>query len=221
MARSCNRQVETATLQTPQAKPTTDKLTGTWMGEARNAFGFLFGSMDHPITEKAAAAQAAYDESMDPAASCVIWPTPRLVAWAAFYPVTLEETDDAIYFRSEYGKAERVIHMDGRGHPENAPRTNQGHSIGRWEGNTLVVDTQLLADSISPIAAGIPSGSQRRVIERYTLSEDGSRLLIDIVVEDPEYLDGPYEASLVWHYSPNVGVYPFDCDPAVARRFVQ
>jgi hypothetical protein len=199
----------------------TDNLNGIWRGDPKIAFEFLFGMIDHPITDKGAAARAVYDESMDPIADCVTWPSPRLVAWSAFYFVELEITESVVFFRSEFDHLEREIHVDGRPHPENGERTSQGHSIGRWEGKTLVVDTVDFADSISPVADGIPSGAGKHVIERYTLSEDGTRADVEIWVEDPEYLAEPFSAKLVWHYSPHLEMLGFECDPATSKRFVQ
>ncbi len=198
-----------------------DSPAGVWRGEPSLAFRMLFAMIDHPLTEKGAAARDAYDESMDPVASCVPWPTPRLVAWNAFYLVELDIGEQEIRFRSEFDNVERIIHMDGRPHPKNGERTNQGHSIGWWEDGTLVVDTRLFADSRSPVADGIPSGEQKHVIERYTLTEDGRRMTVDLFVEDPEYLAEPFTGQVIWHYAPHLDMLRFDCDPEVAGRFIQ
>ena len=115
--------------------------------------------------------------------------------------------------------------MDGRGHPENGARTNQGHSIGRWEDDVLVVDTthfedHLLGNSV-PLSAvqGIASGAQKHVVERYQLSEDGTRLSIDFLVEDPEYLEEPFTATMEWDYASDIEPIRFGCEPEEARRF--
>ncbi len=200
---------------------TNSDLNGVWRGDPKLAFEFLFGMIDHPVTERAETARAKYDESMDPITECVTWPTPRLVAWGAFYLVELEVREDIVFFRSEFDKLERKIYMDGRQHPVNGERTSQGHSIGSWEGDTLVVDTTQFADSISPVADGIPSGANKRVIERYTLSDNGAQAKVEIFVEDADYLAEPFSTELVWNYSPNLEMLPFDCDPEISRRFVQ
>ena len=76
--------------------------------------------------------------------------------------------DDIIYIRSEYFDEERTVYMDGRSHPDSSQRFDRGHSIGRWEGDTLVVDTANFADHRSPYQIGVPSGAQKHVVERYT-----------------------------------------------------
>ncbi len=196
-------------------------LEGVWRGDAASTRAFIAAFSDHPLTEKGETAKAEYDETMNPGAACVPWTSPMLVA-SRFYLRELEVQDAAIVFRSEFYSAERTIHTDGREHPEGGERTNQGHSIGWWEGDTLVVDTRLFADHRSPITStGVPSGALKHLIERYTLSDNGTQILIDIYLEDPEYLAEPFSGDLAWHYSPHLELLRFDCDPEVARRFAQ
>ena len=84
--------------------------------------------------------------------------------------------------------------MDGRGHPETDERTSwEGHSIGRWEGETLVVDTTQFRDHPEGNGRGVPSGALKHMIERYSLSEDGRRVVIDVFLEDPEFLAEPFK----------------------------
>ena len=203
------------------ASVTASDISGVWMGDPRRAFQFLFAAIDHPVTEEAAIARAGFEEAMEPSSHCVLWPTPRIVAWSAFYPVELTVTEDAILFLSEYGKAERTIHTDGRSFPDTLEPTNQGYSIGHWEDDTLVVETRFLAESISPIAAGTPSGPDRQVFERYTVNDDGKSMRVEIEVIDPDYLVGSFKAELLWFYTPELPFVPFDCNPEVASRFAQ
>lgn len=198
-----------------------ESLEGIWTGDANLAFGFLFSTFDHPVTAKAEEMRSQFDESMDPAADCVVWPTPRLTAWNAFYPILVEYVEDSIVFTSEYGGVQRVIHMDGRDHPEDGKPTNQGHSIGHWDGEVLVVDTRLFADHASPIADGVPSGQMKHVVERFTFTGDRSALDVDVFVEDPEFLLEPLRGQLEWRYAPEMPFAPFECEPDVASRFAE
>jgi hypothetical protein len=134
--------------------------------------------------------------------------------------------------RSEFFNVDRTVHMDGRGHPREGERTNQGHSIGRWEDGALVVDTTLFAEhrlgnsqglSIASRLAntqGLPSGPRKRVVERYQLSQDGTRLLINFVLEDPDYLAEPLTISTEWDFAPTLQPLRFGCDPEQAQRFL-
>lgn len=115
--------------------------------------------------------------------------------------------------------------MDGRGHPNGSERSVQGHSIGRWEGDVLVVDTTNFAEHRAPIYGrptrpeGVPSGLSKHVVERFRLSEDGTHIVIDFSVEDPEYLAEPFTGAVRWYYAPHFEYMGFDCDPENARRF--
>jgi hypothetical protein len=136
------------------------------------------------------------------------------------YLYEIEILDDQVLIRSEFYGSERTVFMDGRSHPENAERTLQGHSLGWWEGEVLVVDTVQFSDLRNGNMFGIPSGAQKHVVERYELSEDGTRLLINFVLEDPEYLVEPFEGNTYWDFSPGTEMLPFTCDLENARRYI-
>ena len=173
-------------------------------------------------TEKGKTAMAAYTDSTNPVAQCVPFPAPFLTSLP--YLNTIEIRDDTVLIRSEFFNVDRTVYMDGRGHPDNGARTNQGHAIGRWEGGVLVVDTTLFADhrvgnSAASSSQGLPSGSRKHVVERYQLSDDGTRLFIDFVLEDPEYLAEPLSGHIEWDYTSNLQLLRFGCDTEQARRF--
>ena len=189
-------------------------IAGTWDGLAGfETRSFVYGR----LTENGATAQAAYTEADNPTSDCVPFPLPTIVA--APYLNEIEILDDRILVRTELFQVERTFYTDGRGHPENGERTNQGHSIAWWENDVLVVDTTLYADNRAGNRSGIPSGAQKHSIERYQLVEDGSRLLIDYWVEDPEYMVDPMTGSMVWAYAPDREPMPFECNPDNASLY--
>jgi hypothetical protein len=172
-------------------------------------------------TPKGAAAMKAFSEAESPIVKCVPFATPTLTTLP--YLNEIDVRPDRVIVRSEFFNVDRTVYMDGRGHPKDGGRTTQGHSIGRWEGDVLVVDTALFAEhrvgnSTGP-ATGLPSGAQKHVVERFRLADDRTRLLIDFVVEDPEYLAEPFTVSAEWDYAPQQRLLRFGCDPAQARRF--
>ena len=98
------------------------------------------------------------------------------------------------------GNRLRRIYTDGRPHPEDPDPTFHGHSIGKWEGDTLVVDTvgispqSLLAISE---AAGVPNNGDMRVIERiHLVGKD--ELHDDIEVIAPKILTKPWKTTRVY-----------------------
>ena len=58
-----------------------------------------------------------------------------------------------------------------------------------------------------------------RIVERYTLGEDGTRILIEFVLEDPEYLAEPFAGSVEWYYAPHLEMLGFGCNADVSRRY--
>lgn len=196
-------------------------LEGVWRVDTQN-FDELFDMFErHPLTTEARQAQAAYKETMDPVADCVAYPTPYLVLVSFIYPMSIEVAEDTVVFHHEFYNTTRTVYMDGRGHPPDTVRTNQGHSIGRWDGRTLVIDTRYFADHRNPMLGDFPSGPDKHVIERYTLSDDGMNAVVEFLVEDNDYLAEPLRFALTLLYSPNEELQDFDCDPEIARRFTE
>ena len=191
-----------------------ESLSGTWDGlRGFTTRRFVYGE----LTEKGRGSQARYDESDNPTSDCIPFPLPTIIA--APYLMQIEIQPDVVFIRSEIFNTERPVYMDGREHPENGTRSNQGHSIGWWEDEVLVVDTTLFSDNIAGNRNGIAAGAQKHVVERYELSEDGRQVAVDFVVEDPEYLTDPMVGGIVWDYAPDREFSPFSCDPEVATRY--
>lgn len=174
-----------------------------------------------PLTEKGAAARASYDMlTEDPVLNCVGYPPPAAQI-LLYYVNEITIEDDRVIMRNEFFDSERIVYLDGRSHPADGPRTNEGHSIGWWEDDVLVVDTTHFADYRSTFpGTGIPSGEQKHLVERYALSEDGSRIVIDFVLEDPEYLAAPFSSTIDWLHAPQLEMASFGCELQEARRFL-
>ena len=195
-------------------------LSGVWEGARESRTAFVKGLLQVPLTSKATAATEEYDIRVDsPAARCIAT-NPPFTTISVFYLHEIELQNDIVLIRNEFFDIERTVYMDGRGHPANGQRTNQGHSIGRWEGDVLIVDTNLFAANRSPYGdEGIPSGEQKHVIESFRLSDDRTRMNVDLVLEDPEFLAEPYSGTVEWNYTPHHEMLSFGCDPEASRRF--
>ena len=197
---------------------TTD-FAGVWQGDQVLSRQFSSRLSEHPLTELGRIGKERFDGSVDPGADCIAWPSPWLVA-SGLYLKEISLSDDIVTIKSEFYNAERTIHIGMTEHPGDVEPTIQGHSIGWWEGETLVVDTRFFAEHRSPVSnIGIPSGTMRHVVERFTLDENGRRISIEVFIEDPEYLAEPFTADLALHYSPHLEFIGIDCDPESATRF--
>ena len=212
--------IERIRIGMPETAIATD-LNGRWRATGASVDAFLEEYERLPLTDKGASAKAAYDIYADEGLqSCEPMPTPASQTTAAqIYVSEIEVTTDTVFLRSEYYDTERVVFMDGREHPENGERDVQGHAIGWWEDDVLVVDTVNFTDHRSPLQDGVPSGAQKHVVERYDLSDDGTSLIVDVLVEDSEYLAEPLRASVEWKYTPDAELFAYGCEPEVSRQF--
>ncbi len=168
-------------------------------------------------TEKGAAAQAEYTEEDNPESQCIP-PAPPLTFGVGLTRLSMQ--GERLLIRTEEFEIERIVYMDGRGHPVNGERTLQGHSVGRWEGDVLVIDTALFSDNIDGSLFGTPSGAQKRLVERLQLTEDGTQLSVAFVLEDPEYLQEPATGEFLLDHMPSETFMPAACDPESARRWM-
>ena len=99
-----------------------------------------------------------------------------------------------IYLLHETGDAgaHRVVYMDGRKHPDDLLPTWWGHSIGRWEGDTLVIDTVGYNDKFWLDARGTPHTEQLHTVERWTRINYGT-LVLEFTFDDPGALSKPVQ----------------------------
>jgi Family of unknown function (DUF6152) len=172
-----------------------------------------------PLTPKGAEARESYvDETMNPQLECI----PRTAPWLMIFTGVheIEIGGPLVSIRTEYNTVERIVHMDLATH-EGAPVTHQGHSIGWWEGEVLVVDTTHFADNLSGNARGVRSGSQKHLVERFELNPDRTKLTYRFELEDPEYLAAPVTGEVQSVYRPDVEFEPVACDRESAKRFAE
>jgi len=196
---------------------TASSLAGTWLG--RYGLAQVATHLDSwPLTENGRAALASYDGSQNPQIDCVSVAAPSIMLYSNIYDVAL--SDDRVVMKTEWMNVERVIYLDGREHPDD-DRANQGHSVGHWEGETLVVDTRNFSDNGAGNAFEIPSGAEKHVVERFSLGADRRTIEHEFVLEDPEFLAEPIRGTGVWDYRPDLEAQSTECDPEVARRFLR
>lgn len=138
---------------------------------------------------------------------------------AAFYmqapfPMEIYAGRDLIVFKMEYFDMVRVVFLDGRDHPPaDAPHSKSGHSVGYWDGDTLVVDTTHLAPSTF-MNNGFTHTEDLHMVERFRLSPDGQTLWATQLYEDPDTFEGLAARYMAWTCMPGEYVYPYGCDPS-------
>jgi uncharacterized protein DUF6152 len=160
-----------------------------------------------PLTEVARQASAGFDAvKYNMSLGCV----PKSMPFVMVVPGPTDFVDrgESILYRSEEFDVVRTIHMNSRENPSTQPKTRLGYSVGRWEGETLVVETGSVgAEYLVP---GVPLGPSASFVERFTPSADGSRLHYTIVMTDPYSLTQPVEQKRSW-IAIDEQVMPYNC----------
>lgn len=215
-------------LASPAVIAAAASIEGKWMADpATDTYPGRLDGLTRALLRlngRARAARDAYDENSDenPELRCIGRPTPALIVYTDLYPLQIEfdRDDGTAIIRSQFFDEERTVYMDGRGHPGDDQLFHEGHSIGWWEDDTLIVDTTNFQSHRSPYQNGIPSGVRKHVVERYRLLEGGTRMEVEFTLEDPEYLLAPMTHGRTLIHSPHADMSAFDCDPESTRRFV-
>jgi hypothetical protein len=149
-----------------------------------------------PLTAAGQQAIANFDggSTDNPRLRCA--PTNILFDWSFETDVNrITQEDDRITLLYGSMNLERTIHLDVTEHPTDMAPTRAGHSIGRWEGDVLVVDTVGFEPGILSADARIPHSDQLRVTERFTLDAEKGTLARSYVAEDPLYLQKPFTGA--------------------------
>lgn len=95
----------------------------------------------------------------------------------------------------------RTIFMDGRSHPANLSPSSRGHSIGRWDGDTLVVDTVGFNEKVWIDNLGIPTTDRLHTIEKFTRISL-STLHYQITIDDPGAYTAPWTSGIPFRWTP-------------------
>jgi hypothetical protein len=193
-------------------------IAGTWVPQAAGFTRLATAASTWPLTDKGRAAIADTREARIAARSeCTPYGPPALMAVPSTTIVAVD--DSKVTLQLDYMGVERVVHLDRPSHPADLQPTLLGHSIGRWEGDTLVVDTVGFTAHAEGYAFDLPSSAAKRIVERFTLNADRKHLDYEATVEDSEYLAEPVTHRSQWDYRPEQKPSGLPCDPESSRRF--
>jgi hypothetical protein len=209
-----------ANLAKPRPKPAFD-LTGVWLhgGGPDNSFRFS-PPKDFKLTPQAQvhydAARKAQSEGKvyrDDIGQC--WPAGLPVIMTRVWPIAMMQYPTAIYMVSEFMNSLRVIYLDGREHsdPDVVVRSFNGESIGRWEKDTLVVDTKYFVGHHHWIDSGIPASDALHIVERMRLTNNGRTLEIAYTLTDPKSWEGSWSMTKRWQRVDDRDIAEVSCLP--------
>lgn len=174
-----------------------------WSGVWEVSFGGAFAADAPSLRASYAEAAGAYaaaqrrGEIQDtPAANCVP-PGMPVIMWEP-YPIEFLLTPGKLTVMIEAYSQWRQIFTDGRGHPADPDPSFNGHSIGRWEGDTLIVDTVGVSTE-TPLGRnyGARHSTAMRIVERMRLREP-DLLEVETAVYDDEALTEPWVSTRVY-----------------------
>jgi hypothetical protein len=193
-----------------------ESLEGKW-APSRQALGAGFGAMARwPITPAGRAAQAELVAD----GLCFVEPIPFLAVLDEMRTIEIGDGEVVMHFDNSGDHVLRTIHLNVE-HPADVQPSLHGHSVGRWEEDTLVIDTIAFEPNPSGIGLNVPSSAGKHTVERLTLAEGSTRLRYEFTVEDPVYLSGPATLAMQWDHRPDLEFSPASeaCDPEVAARY--
>jgi len=207
---------------TPAARQASG-IAGHWAPTLESYPGLAAIARPLQVTEagRAAAAEARRASTGGGALGCDPFPPPLLSLFPDLRTIEVNDSTVVMRFEGAVGVLmERVVQLNLDAHPAGVTPSLMGHSIGRWEGETLVIDTV----GFTPHRLGVllfPSGPNKHLVERLTLSQDRLRLEYTLTLEDPGVLAAPFSFTAIWNHRPDLEFSGVACDPEVARKALQ
>ena len=173
------------------------------------------------LTPAAAKAVAAYDPfkddpvfRCDPVAIRRVWGAPGT-------PLEILKDGADIVLHHEWMDVRRVVHMNMKTHPKDVKPTTLGHSIGHWDGNTLVIETanytagvlnQYVEQPGQP-TKGLLHSAALTTVERLHFDAATQRLVVDVDQADPDFFTQPFPRATMEYAVSDLKIEPFKCSP--------
>jgi hypothetical protein len=201
-------------------------LTGTWFIDLSAGFDTWRSGPPYPKFKGEAAnafveSEAAKKEGKsyrDWIGQC--FPAGMPVIMTRVWPIAMIQMPTAIYMVSGFENALRIIYTDGRKHTpaDEVVRTYNGESIGRWEGDTLVVDTRSMVSDKHVIDDGLPVSDDFRIIERIRLTNNGQTLEDTWTLIDPNNWEGEWTSVHKWKRMDDTDITEVECLPNLNEK---
>jgi len=198
------------------AGKSTPDLSGVWKGPSGASDGYAF-TKDTPPMQPWAAEKFRANKYPDTAPDSrgradtdpvVVYCFPPGPGWLISYsanPFEIIQTPGRVIMYYQWDHWVRQIWMDGRGHPKDPDPTWMGHSIGKWEGETLVVDTVGLNDKTWLDKAGHVHTDALHLVERIS-RVDRSTLKVDVTIDDPKAYTKPWSGQRIFKLQPDLEI---------------
>lgn len=194
---------------------------GTWLLVPANRATSGPQPMMDFLTAAGRAAVDAYDPFVDDPTFRCDPVAIRRVWFAPGTPLAIRRDGDRIVLKHEWMDVERIVHLGVTAHPDDAPRTSLGHSIGHFEDDTLVIETANYAQGVLSQYVEMPGQPTRGLlhsdsltsVERVRFDPATNRLSVTIELEDPVFYTRSFPPATAQYAPSNLEIQPFDCRP--------
>jgi hypothetical protein len=189
------------------AKAKADGLFRVWSTIMSDPAAFPMFKGGYPLTAAGQAGLAKWNPRDNVLLKCGTKGTPLIMI--SPLPMEFSRKGDRIIMRLEEYDTVRTIHMNPK---DVAPpaHTLYGFSRGRWEGSTLVVETDHIAAGYFD-HEGTPQSNQIKTVERFIPNADYTRLDYTLTTTDPVNFTGPFELKRYFVWKPENTVHPYEC----------
>lgn len=147
-----------------------------------------------------------------PGGYCLGTGMPGSMLGSGGYPMEIVQHDDLLIVVYEAHAEIRRIYVTSRAAEADLFPDRNGYSVGRWEGNKLIVETTHLKEAVDQ--ARYPHSDQATILEEYQLvEEDGNKVLVaNMTLTDPAWYTEPVKAEKRWSFLPDVRLLPYECN---------
>lgn len=198
-------------------EPSSD-FSGLWVRDLRGGLPHYKPPSDWPYTPLAKELVDRFNEDQNPQVECRNPGPPK--ATLLPYPIRIQRPDDrTIVLEYELRENPRVIYLDRDQRP--GEPSALGHSIGWFEGDELVIETSNFIADRWGNHTGVDSSDQKHLLERYSLSNNGLSLDIQMIVTDPVYLSEPVTIDYHMAKIPDRRLIEVPCSLENARLFLE
>ena len=204
-------------------------ISAVWMAFASDPPGRL-GAEQSRLSPAGEALVSRFEETYgrehpDPGAFCVPQGMPSVMLALVTYPIEIIQHPKRVTMLAEMEMQVRRIYLDGRDHPGDYPNTRVGHSIGHWEGDTLIIDTTLLTGWET---RNWPHTENARIQERIHLTTrdkmkvqpspfiiqkplDDQVMVVELTLTDPEIYVEPVTITMYYQKISDDNILEYDC----------
>ncbi len=191
-----------------RGRATADGVFRVWSTIMSDPAAFPMFKGGYPINDAAKAKIAQWNPTDNDLLRCGTKGQPLIMITPL--PVEFVRQGDEILMKIEEYDTHRVIHMAPTAVPPPNEYTQMGFSRGRFEGTTLVVETDHIQEQYFD-SDGVPQSTQMKLVERFTPNADYSRLDYRLTVTDPVYFTKPFDLTRYFVWKPENVVRPYDC----------